>query len=153
MGSRTPIDRSLGFTAMLELYPGFGQMTDAEGMGITTAFLEDWYRSDSTAMFEFAREWVTARRLQSGEVTPTELQAGIMDKIVREAEDHCGSDNPHRPHVITGTAVWCAGTTLDDYAAGEPGFCGSKIKHPPHDECPGLYEDQPCPTCGCTGGH
>ena len=66
--ARTPIDRSLGFTAMLELYPGFGQMADDEGAKITTRFLDDWYGSNHTDMWAYAREWVANRQRVSAGV-------------------------------------------------------------------------------------
>ena len=58
---KTLVDRSLGFTAMLELYPGFRASEDIEGSKIITAFLEDWYGSDHTDMWAYAKEWVATR--------------------------------------------------------------------------------------------
>lgn len=52
-----------------------------------------------------------------------------------DGTDHCGLDNPHRPH------DFCRGTTLDEYNAGEPGFCGNTLAHDWHGNCPGLEHD------------
>jgi hypothetical protein len=58
-----------------------------------------------------------------------------FDTSPRSQDDHCGAEGPHQPHGS------CPGTTLDDYAAAEPGFCGKRLMHQPHGDCLGQYED------------
>jgi hypothetical protein len=59
MATRYPLDRSAAFTALLDLDPqGFGR-EDMDTSSVTiTRFLEDWYRSADTNMYEFARRWL-----------------------------------------------------------------------------------------------
>jgi hypothetical protein len=62
MATRTPIDRSLAFTALLELDPeGFGKSGPEGGQTITT-FLKDWYASDAKDMYAYCKEWLAGRQ-------------------------------------------------------------------------------------------
>jgi hypothetical protein len=56
-----PLDPSLAFTALLELFPGYRQMDARDGDKLTAALVADWRASDGTDMWAYAREWcVTA---------------------------------------------------------------------------------------------
>lgn len=57
---KTPIDSSLAFTALLELHPTYGQMSDPEATELRNRFLADWHKSGHTDMFGYAREWCAA---------------------------------------------------------------------------------------------
>lgn len=59
----TPIDRSLAFTALLDLDPAFGPMESGKGSERITAFLADWHKSGHTSMYDYAREWVDQQKI------------------------------------------------------------------------------------------
>lgn len=54
----TSFDRSLAFTALLDVSPDvFGQMTTEEGGRVITRFLADWGQSPYRNMHAFAEDW------------------------------------------------------------------------------------------------
>jgi hypothetical protein len=61
---KTPIDSSLAFTALLELHPDYGQMSDPEASELHNRFLADWHKSGHTDMFGYAREWVDRDKMR-----------------------------------------------------------------------------------------
>lgn len=54
---RTNADRSLMFTALLNVDPAFPRMESRDGEKRTSKALEAWYRSDYTDMYAFAQRW------------------------------------------------------------------------------------------------
>src|SRR5258708_9540225 len=61
--NRNPLDRSAAFTCLLELDPeGFGKQ-DMNTSGQTISrFLEDFYQSGQTRMYEYAQQWLAEPR-------------------------------------------------------------------------------------------
>lgn len=55
---RFPMDRSVAFTILLDVWPDYGNSPVDGGQSIT-AFLDDWYADPSTDMYEFAQRWIT----------------------------------------------------------------------------------------------
>lgn len=53
-----PVDRSLAFTALLDLSPEFGRMDLDRSGGEITRFLADYYESGQTNMYAYARGWL-----------------------------------------------------------------------------------------------
>lgn len=69
MTQRNPLDRSVAFTALLELRPGFGQLENKAASVMTGRFLEDFYASGSKDMGAYARSWdpeASAQRVVAG---------------------------------------------------------------------------------------
>ena len=58
MGKPSPIDETLAFTALLELDPDFGKLTMAEAATMRDRLQNDFYASDATNLFEYAKGWV-----------------------------------------------------------------------------------------------
>lgn len=147
---RTLVDRSLGFTCMLELYPGFGRMPDTEGMGITTAFLEDWYRSGHTNMFEYAREWVARHKTyctrghQPGEhdasCMPPADPANPELRLLRAIYGLCSLCDRTDEHEHPDEELLAHGMVPDSSEARET-FCGTCG----HLDTPGVHLFAECP--------
>lgn len=57
MGTRSPLDRSAAHEALLYTSPEFPHADLDRGSQIITEFLEDFYRSSSANMYEFATTW------------------------------------------------------------------------------------------------
>ena len=66
MPKGTSIDRSLAFTALLELMPGYGQLDARDGEKLTTALTDAWHAAPDSErdMFAFARNWIAARQAE-----------------------------------------------------------------------------------------
>jgi hypothetical protein len=73
----TPIDRSLAFTALLDLDPAFGPMEQGKGSERITAFLADWHGSGHTDMYAYAREWIAAHPAET--VEQERIEAAVAD--------------------------------------------------------------------------
>lgn len=58
---RGDLDRSVAFTILLELLPGYAESPDDDGGRTVTEFLTDWYADPSTDMYEFGRRWAETR--------------------------------------------------------------------------------------------
>jgi hypothetical protein len=59
---KTCLDESLAFTALLDMYPGFGPMPVAEGAKLREALLADWYAQEKVrSMWAFAKAWIADR--------------------------------------------------------------------------------------------
>jgi len=57
--AKLDIDRSLAFTALLEI-PAFRALEGREGERVVTAFLADWYQAPDTDMYRYAMAWAGA---------------------------------------------------------------------------------------------
>lgn len=70
----TAIDRSLAFTALMDLDAGFRARPVAEGRKDIDALLEAWYAQDSIRnLWAFAKHWLS--------VTPAEERARLREKV------------------------------------------------------------------------
>jgi hypothetical protein len=56
--SRTPLDRSLAFTALLETDPSFRQTDMQQGSAQVTRLLTDYYASGETDMYTYTKNWL-----------------------------------------------------------------------------------------------
>lgn len=56
------MDRSLAFTALLELHPTFSRMTDREAQPLVTELVEAWQRDCPRDRYAHARQWIEQRR-------------------------------------------------------------------------------------------
>ena len=66
------VERSLAFTALLELYPGFGQLTQDEGSALVSELVAGWRTAGRPVLWEYARTWVAGRTAgESAVVTST----------------------------------------------------------------------------------
>jgi hypothetical protein len=73
--ARNPLDRSLAFTALLDLDPeGFGKSSDPEGAQTITTFLGDFYDSGARNMYTYAQSWLSERREATQRVTAGEAE-------------------------------------------------------------------------------
>jgi hypothetical protein len=85
---RTSIDRSLAFTALLELDPaGFGKISDPQAGQMITKLVEDFHASGAKDWYGYTREWLTQREAGAEEVQP-QAQPFLPD----------GSPNPYQVH-------------------------------------------------------
>jgi len=57
---RGDLDRSVAFSILLDVFPGYAESVDDGGKSIT-AFLVDWYEDPSLDMYEFARRWIVGK--------------------------------------------------------------------------------------------
>jgi len=57
---RGDLDRSVAFSILLDVFPGYAESVDDGGKSIT-AFLADWYEDPSTSMYEFAKRWIVGK--------------------------------------------------------------------------------------------
>jgi len=83
MTQRNPLDRSVAFTALLELHPGFGQLETRAASVMTGRFLEDFYASGSKDMGAYARTWMPS-------AVPTHVVVDTRDGYTF-ARDHRGA--------------------------------------------------------------
>lgn len=60
--SRNGLDRSAMFTALLEISQVYGLLDTRDGAQVTTEALEAWYKSPSTNMYEFTRDWILTQQ-------------------------------------------------------------------------------------------
>jgi len=60
--TKLDIDRSLAFTALLEI-PAFRALEGREGERVVTAFLADWYQAPDTDMYRYAMAWAEASEI------------------------------------------------------------------------------------------
>lgn len=58
---RGDLDRSVAFSILLDVVPGYGDQVDDGGRSITE-FLTAWYEDPSTDMYEFAQRWARKDR-------------------------------------------------------------------------------------------
>jgi hypothetical protein len=87
MTQRNPLDRSVAFTALLELRPGFGQTESKAASVLVDEFLEDFYASGSKDMGAWARTWQPRPPV----VVPTHMVVNARDGYV------CAYDHEGRP--------------------------------------------------------
>ena len=63
---RTSIDRSLAFTALLELDPnGFGKTSEPKTGQMITELVGDFHASGAKDWYGYTREWLAARETQA----------------------------------------------------------------------------------------
>jgi hypothetical protein len=56
------IDRSLAYTALLELDEEFGKLNARRAAEEVTALVTAWRTADSTDKWEFTRSWIAVRK-------------------------------------------------------------------------------------------
>jgi hypothetical protein len=84
--SRYPLDRSAAFTVLLDLDPeGFGKTSEPETGETITSFLEDFYGSGQTRMYEYGKEWLGERR------EPAQAREAAPEPVSGDRE------NPYQP--------------------------------------------------------
>lgn len=158
--ARTPIDRSLAFTAMLERYPGFGQMTDAEAGPLIDEFLADWYRSGHTDMYAYAGEWAGRDRAKTQPVTGAPQPdvhgiraetARMRDSVMEDIARHDASGNPYQQYTPE-ARVWdlaaehgraAAGRQLEGTSMTSDGWRHILSRIPEWRSHPGLLTGEP----------
>lgn len=85
MGTRSPLDRSAAHEALLYTNPEFPHADLDRGSQIITEFLEDFYRSPSLNMYEFARSWRQAPPALPPDV-PASRQGGQARATARDGK-------------------------------------------------------------------
>lgn len=85
MGTRNPLDRSAAHEALLYTSAEFAKADLSRGGEIITEFLEDFYRSPSLNMYEFARSWRQAPPVSPPDV-PASRQGGQARATARDGK-------------------------------------------------------------------
>ena len=124
---RGDLDRSVAFSILLDVMPGYGESVDDGGATIT-AFLNDWYEDPGTDMYAFAKGWVAGKTARSKRAVKSR---------------NCENGNHS---ICTGSSCTCSchakGTAKD-----MSGACGDGD----HDECQMSHglgpDDCQCPVC------
>jgi hypothetical protein len=147
--NRNPLDRSAAFTCLLELDPeGFGKQ-DMNTSGQTISrFLEDFYQSGQTRMYDYAQQWLaepqvaqpresasktqpgsktqaTADLTSRGELVPPQTSEGDLGRArAREsAPEATGEGNPYQPFTPE-HRVWEIAQSTPDLPARS--WCGTR---------------------------
>ncbi len=84
MGKPSPIDETLAFTALLELDPDFGKLTMAEAATMRDRLQNDFYASDASNLFDYAKGWVRAEHYDRDALADRERQRQVPEAVPAE---------------------------------------------------------------------